>query len=378
METPDTEVQYFLVIDGRQCGPFPLAALIDAGMQHDSPVWWQGLESWPLAGKIPKLAVLLKAERRRRQAARRAERLPAPDPVRWLGWAAVLANVPTAAVFFAGSTLLLTSVVLWTIAANSGGRPPVQPNVGLLRTAWWLLVAGLGGTVLGLPLLVVEAVFIGRLVCQCRAVVRMAAPSHRDDDASLDLSDLRELGNADFGGPSLPMFDLTDLQWLAQPGGAVGLQLMIALVLAAFCLLVGPMTVFLARPQMAAQLITLVVLLAVYGAVHLPLVITMLLTVYRTGYGLNHVIDVYRLKVPWAPITLGFWTAICGMLLMAGPFSLVFFILLAIWTRRTSETAARICDEDCREVIAVPLPPKVPVEAAPRDTGLWSEASRRS
>jgi len=382
METPATETDYFLVIDGQKYGPFQLAALIDAGMEHDTLVWWGGSASWRQAGNIPKLAALLKAERRRRVAARRAERLPAPGPIRQLGRASLLANVPAAAMFIASSTLLLTSLVLGTIAANSVGPPPAQANEGLLRAARWLLVVGVCGSVLGLPLFLLEAVFIGRLVWRCRTVVRTAAVSYRDDGASLNLADLEDLAHTDLGGPALPTFDYEDLLLLfragAMPGGMAGLHLLAALVLGTLFLMGAPTILCLSRPQMAAQVKTLVVLLAIYAAVHLPLVIAMLCTVYRTGYGLNAVIDVYRLKVPWAPIALGFWTALCGGLLMTGPFSLVFFVLLAIWARRTSESAAGICDPISRELIAVPLATKLSGEPAPRDPGSWSEASRRS
>ncbi len=269
--------------------------------------------------------------------------------------------------------------MLAAVALNTVG-----PSPGLLRAAWWLLVAGACGTVLGLPLLVVEGVFIGRLVWQCRAVVRTAAPSRRDDSPSLDLSDLTELGNVDFGGPSLPTFDADNFGLSLRlgfftffPGGAMGVYGMLGLVAGTVLLMVGPMVFCLLRPQMIGQVLMFAVLLVIYVAVHLPLAITMLLTLHRTGYGLNYLVDTYRLyevKVPWAPVTVGFWTVLCGMLLMAGPFSLAFFILLALWAHRTSVAAARICDADVRERIATPLPPKASEKTARADVGAWSGA----
>ena len=84
------------------------------------------------------------------------------------------------------------------------------------------------------------------------------------------------------------------------------------------------------------------------------------------GYiGLNETIDHYRLRVPWAPIGLSFCTAIFGVLLMAGPLSAVFFVLVAIWARRTSETAAMICDAEARAIIGAPLPKEPPPKTGP-------------
>jgi hypothetical protein len=377
METIETELKYFLVVDGEKRGPFPLDDLIDAGMRFETPVWWEGLESWPLAGKIPKLNALLKAEQRRRIAVRRAERLPEPEPIRRLGWLSVLANVPAAAMFFLSGSALLTALVLVMITDSPAGPAAAPPSPVMMRTTWGLIIGGAAGTVLGLPLFILEAVFIGRLVWQCRAVVLAAAPNHKEDRASLGelAGDLTELGNVDVGGPSLPTFELNDLFMMLIPrygllgggcgamGGASALMLTLAIVGGSVCLMVGPALFCLLRPQMLVRMIILAVVMAVYLVIHVPVVATLLASVNRTGYGLNHVKDTYRLKVPWAPIGLSYWTSMCGMLVMAGPFSLLFFIFLAIWARKTSEVAAQICDVDSRNLIATPLPPKLPPEA---------------
>jgi hypothetical protein len=152
-------------------------------------------------------------------------------------------------------------------------------------------------------------------------------------------------------------------------GGGLALFALVALVLLTLFVLVAPLLVCMMKPELAVPVVSVVVLLVIYGAVHLPIVVFLLLTIYRTGFALNQVIDeyrLYRLKIRWAPIGLGFGTALCGMLLMAGPLSLFFFILLAIWVRKTSHTAAMICDPESRECIAVPLPKEPSAKPAPK------------
>lgn len=373
METTETEIRYFLVVDGEKRGPFPLDDLIDAGMRFETPVWWEGLESWPLAGKIPKLNALLKEEGRRRLARRRADRLPEPAPIRQLGRFSVLANLPTAVVFFLSTSSLWTSFLLSFIAVNPLGQPPAQPSAVLLGTSWWLFVGGLAGTVIGIPLFVVEAGCVARLVLRCRTVARMAVPSAREEKALRELSgSLSDLANVDIGGPSIPMLDLEDclliIRVAGQQGGMAAIGTLLVAVFSTLCLMVGPAIFCLLRPQTMALMITLAVVLVIYGIIHIPIVVAMFATVNRTGYELNHAIDTIRLKMPWAPIGVTYWTCFCGLLMMAGPFSLVFFILLAIWAWKTSEVAARICDDDSRDIIARPPPPKLPSEinAAPK------------
>ena len=259
-------------------------------------------------------------------------------------------------------TVLCISPVLQIIATNSVRPPAVGPNEVLLRIARWLFIGGLAGTVLCLPLLILDAIVIGRLIWVCRTVVQRAVPSLREEQVSLDLAgDLTELGNTDLGGPSLPTFEFRGpLLLVDHPAGSAGLRVMLPLVGGTFLLMAAPMIFCLASPVLIVLAIFLAVLIFIYAAVHIPIVLALLMTIYRIGFSLNHVIDLYRLKVPWAPIGLAWWTAICGILTMAGPLSLAFFALLAIWTRRTSESAARICDPDSRALIAVPLPMKAP------------------
>jgi GYF domain 2 len=366
METPEAETLYFLLIDDQKSGPFLLSELVGAGMQAESLVWWQGLESWARAGKIPKLAALLDADRRERQAARRADRLPDPEPLRRLGRLCLLANLPTAVLFFAGSTALLAALVLWAIVQNTTGPPPARPNEVLVLTATVLFFFGLAATGLGMPCFILEAVFIAGLVRQCGALVRAAVP--REPTGERPLSDYlfglpKWLSGLSVSGPGLP--DPIWLTVLGMQGGGLALTGLAGLVIFTLVVMVAPLIFCLMKPELAMQLVSVVVLFLIYAAVHVPIVICSLCTIYRTGFSLNRVIDLYRLKVPWAPIGLGFWTSICGMLILAGPFSLVFFILLAICARQTSETAAMICDPESRDRIAVPLAKEPPLKPAP-------------
>ena len=54
--------QYFLIIDGRQAGPYPREVLVMQGMTPDTYVWREGMEGWATAGSMPELADLFAEE----------------------------------------------------------------------------------------------------------------------------------------------------------------------------------------------------------------------------------------------------------------------------------------------------------------------------
>lgn len=51
--------QYFLIIEGRQHGPYPWNELRQAGLTADTPVWREGLDNWVKASTLPELNELL-------------------------------------------------------------------------------------------------------------------------------------------------------------------------------------------------------------------------------------------------------------------------------------------------------------------------------
>lgn len=52
------EQKYFLIIDGRQTGPFGYYELRSAGLTPDTPVWRNGLDNWVKASTLPELVPL--------------------------------------------------------------------------------------------------------------------------------------------------------------------------------------------------------------------------------------------------------------------------------------------------------------------------------
>lgn len=50
---------YFMIINGKQCGPFPVSQLIENGLTQDTMVWTNGMADWQTAASIPELNHLL-------------------------------------------------------------------------------------------------------------------------------------------------------------------------------------------------------------------------------------------------------------------------------------------------------------------------------
>lgn len=53
------EAYYYMIIDGRQAGPFVLGELKYHNIRPDSMVWRQGLENWVQASSLPELSGIL-------------------------------------------------------------------------------------------------------------------------------------------------------------------------------------------------------------------------------------------------------------------------------------------------------------------------------
>jgi hypothetical protein len=372
METPEAEIQYFLEVDGQRCGPLALSDLIDAGMTPESMVWWQGLESPARAGKVPKLAAVLKQDRRERQAAERAARLPEPGPIRSLARLCLATTLPAAGVCLVGSTALWAALVIWFIVQSSTRAPAAPRNEGLEITGITLAVIGVLGSAVGLACFLGVSVFLRRLAAKCTDVVRAVAPDHRDKKAAEELPSFKEAMAGLFevlseptgsGGPFYMPRELTSMAAEAGGGGPPGfVGVIVGVILLAvifLALAAAPIVLCFIAPHLAPPLIGLVVLLVVYAVVHLASVFYLLTSIRTVGAGLNAVIVRYQLKLPWAPMSFAFWTAVSAILLLVGPFTLVPFGMLAYWTYRTSETAALICSHESRQRIAVPLPEKI-------------------
>lgn len=53
---------YYMIIEGRQAGPFPAEALKAQGLMPDTYVWREGLQNWVAASQLPELDYLFRAE----------------------------------------------------------------------------------------------------------------------------------------------------------------------------------------------------------------------------------------------------------------------------------------------------------------------------
>ena len=52
---------YYMIIEGRQAGPFPAEALKAQGLMPDTYVWREGLQNWVAASQLPELDYLFRA-----------------------------------------------------------------------------------------------------------------------------------------------------------------------------------------------------------------------------------------------------------------------------------------------------------------------------
>lgn len=63
---------YYMIIEGRQAGPFPAEALKAQGLTPETYVWREGLQNWVTASQLPELDYLFR------------ENPPAAGPLRTL------------------------------------------------------------------------------------------------------------------------------------------------------------------------------------------------------------------------------------------------------------------------------------------------------
>lgn len=55
-------MKYYVMINGRQAGPFEEFQLIGNGVMRDTQVWHEGMPQWQPAGMVPELAHLFAGE----------------------------------------------------------------------------------------------------------------------------------------------------------------------------------------------------------------------------------------------------------------------------------------------------------------------------
>lgn len=67
-------MNYFMIINGQQAGPFPKEELLQHGLTRDTPVWTEGMQDWRPAGQIADLQDLF--------ATNAAGHGPQPNPYR--------------------------------------------------------------------------------------------------------------------------------------------------------------------------------------------------------------------------------------------------------------------------------------------------------
>lgn len=322
MATSDGEARYYIQVRGIEDGPFRLRELLEEAVERDTPVWVKDSPDWRPAQDLPEVAALLDDQwQRQRKAAQKAERLPDPEAFGKLRLLILCANIATDVFFVIASTALLTSLVLLFTAE---------------RAARIAMLVGVVPMILAVPLLAVEAGLLGAFLWNCLRVAKVLAPGE-DRNTEFSWRDWIQLALDDSGVTSE---DVDEQRLMTRAKVAVMLSLPAILLL---CVVLGP-------------------ILAVFLALYCPFGIL----IYRLGYRLDMVVDRYRLHshgVPWAPIKLGFWTALAGLLLLIGPLGAPFFVLLPIWVHRTAAVATAICRTDPARFVKKKPPPELP--AAP-------------
>jgi hypothetical protein len=325
---------YYLLFGERQRGPYRADELLEAGLENDTLVWYAGREGWVRADKLVKLHDILEAGRKqrkqrkqRRKMQRQVAQLPEPEVLRKWSRIAILCDLPAGASYVLGTALLLAAGVLFFLSA-AGERPDAAAIRGLGVAIW---VTGIGGLVLaglGGLLTAIELGALAAFTWNCRRIVQALSPHGQASQIE---------GRA----VVQDMIDAVDVS--DSVDGTVVMVIFIVLVV-----VFGPCGALLLLAAFSAVLIVLLVPLIVFAicsAVFLVPYLWLGFSIYRLGFGLNRVVNDCPLKVPWAPVSLAFWVALCGLLILFGPLSVPFFVLAPIWARKTAATAIAICEQ---------------------------------
>jgi hypothetical protein len=322
------EPRYYVEVDGKPDGPFRVSELALAGVGRDTLLCPAASGEWLPAHELPDVATSLDGHwRRLDKAERKGRRLPDPAIFGKLRLAIYCIDGVGGFFFAVGSTVLLVSLMLAFTTTGSAARIT--------------MLIGLVPALLGLVLLVIGAAAVGAFLWNGLRVVKVLTPGE-DVDAEVNLAD-----------------------WLRWDVRGLGDHAVTGLLLGRNFVQLLPILLFI---------IPFVLVYCIIAIAFSPVMVMFLILyaplgmmINRLGYRLDIVIGRYRLrdhKVPWAPINLGFFTALSGLLLLMGPLSIAFFILLPIWVHRTAEVAAAICRVDPARFVVVKPKPAVEAPAA--------------
>ncbi len=78
-------MEYWIIINGKALGPYPIADLLGRGLTPSTPVWRKGLDKWTPAGSLDELSLLFAAPSQPQPPSYAAT--PAPPPFRGPGTA---------------------------------------------------------------------------------------------------------------------------------------------------------------------------------------------------------------------------------------------------------------------------------------------------
>jgi hypothetical protein len=325
---PPNERLYFLSVEGEKQGPYMRDELIEAGLEDESLVWFQGCTSWVRAAVLPDLEPLLKAERKARKKLakerRKSARLPDAGSLTWLARIVLLVHVPGGALYLLSTIALLVAFILWASSGEDGPRPDgVASRIMAIVALSGLIMLGLSVLVLFAELILL-AVFVRR----CGRVVAVLSPSEKEGSLFREMFEGFSFGLPDIGD-MLPGADFPMPVRLVFFGGGLAVVIVILIFLCVFMVAVALIVMAALMVMLFLGVVTIIMVS------HIP----------KVGDGLNRLIEEYKMDVPRVPSRLSYWTGISAFLLILGPLSLPAFVMVPIWVFRTASTASQICEQ---------------------------------
>lgn len=326
---PPEKRLYFLSVDGEKAGPYRRDELLEAGIEAESLVWFQGCTSWVRAGVIPDLEQLIeedrKARKKLRKERRKAAKLPEPGSLHWLARIVLLIHVPGGALYLLGTLALIVAFIVWLSTGEDGPRPDGAAS----RVIAIVGIAGLAMVSLSIFVLLTELVALILFVRRCGRIVAVLSPSEKEGSLFAEM----------FEGFSFGLPDIPDLLF-----GDGGIPLPARIVFLGGGLII--LVVLLIVMCVFIFFITLIVIGALTVLLFLGVVtIIMVSHIPKVGDGLNRLIEEYKMDIPRVPSRLSYWTGVSAFLLIFGPLSFPAFVLVPIWVLRTASTASQICEQ---------------------------------